>query len=116
MYDPEAVYVTPFETQVYESQTVSLVIIPVRGVIVKFNVSVCVHPAAFNEVAVYVPDVVEVVRFTTHVYVPQAVSLVLFDDLLLIVRFKVAVCVHPPAFNDVAVYVPLALYVVPFHV
>jgi hypothetical protein len=38
-----------------------------------------------------------------QVYVPDAEAVVVFDELLLIVKFNVDVCKQPAAFNDVAV-------------
>jgi len=49
------------------------------------------------------------------VYVSQAVIVEDVVDVVLIVKFNVDVKVQPAAFNEVAVYVPLAVYVVPFH-
>ena len=39
-----------------------------------------------------------------------------FVVLVLIVRFNVAVFIQPAAFNEVKVYIPLAVYDEPFHI
>jgi hypothetical protein len=58
--------------------------------------------------------VVYVTPLTDHVY-KQLVTLVGgFTELLFTVNDKIAVFVHPEAFNEVTVYVPEAVYVVPF--
>ena len=81
---------------------------------VKFNVAVFTQPAAFDDVYVYVPPAVYVTLFAAHVYELQAVCDVADDELLLIVKFNVALFTQPAAFNDVYVYVPPAVYVTPF--
>ena len=114
VYVPDAVYVTLFAAHVYESQAVSVEDDDVLLLIVKFNVAVFTQPAAFNDVYVYVPPAVYVTPFAAHVYESHEEALIDDDELLLTVKFNVAVFKQPEAFNDVYVYVPPAVYVAPF--
>jgi hypothetical protein len=71
--------------------------------IVRFNVEVCTQPAAFNDVEVYEPLALYVTPFADHVYESQATADDVDDELLLIVKFNVAVFTQPEAFNEVHV-------------
>jgi hypothetical protein len=106
-------YATPFAAHVYESQATSDKDDDELAFIVKFKFSVFKHPAAFNDVYVYAPLALYETPFAAHVYESQATSDKDEVELLLIVKFNVSVFKHPDAFNDVFVYVPLALYVTP---
>jgi hypothetical protein len=107
-------YVTPLHAQVYESHAVVDELDVTEVLIVKFNVSVFKQPDAFNDVFVYAPLALYVTPFAPHVYESQATSDIDDDELLLIVKFNVAVFKQPDAFNDVYVYVPPAVYETPF--
>ena len=98
----------------YESQATSDKDDDELLLIVKFNVSVFKHPDASNDVFVYVPPAVYVTPFAAQVYESHEEALIDDDELLLIVKFNVAVFTQPAAFNDVYVYTPLAVYVTPF--
>jgi hypothetical protein len=113
VYAPLAVYVTPFEAQVYEAGEVIVLEFVVLLFTVKFNVSVFKHPAAFNDVFVYEPPAVYVTPFADHVYESQEICDDEDAELLLIVKFNVSVFTQPAAFNDVYIYVPPAVYVTP---
>ena len=63
--------------------------------IVKFNVAVLSHPAAFVPSHVYVPEAVYVVPF--QLYVSQAVCVLVLVVLLLIVTVKVCTLSQPAA-------------------
>jgi len=52
VYVPLVVYVVPFADHVYESQAMALCKLDVAVLIVKFNVAIESHPAAFVSVAV----------------------------------------------------------------
>ena len=113
VYAPLALYETPFAAHVYESQATSDKDEVELLLIVKFNVSVFKHPDAFNDVFVYVPLALYVTPFAPHEYESHEEALIDDDELLLIVKFNVAVFKQPAAFNDVCIYVPPAVYVTP---
>jgi hypothetical protein len=113
VYAPLALYATPFAAHVYESHEVCVEVDVELLLIVKFNVSVFKHPAAFNDVFVYAPLALYVTPFAPQVYESQDEAFIDDDELLLIVKFNVAVFTQPAAFNDVFVYAPLAVYVTP---
>jgi len=75
---------------------------------------VCTQPEAFNDVFVYVPLAVYVIPFAGHVYELHVVWDIDDAVLFIIIKFKVAVFTQPAAFNDVFVYAPLTVYVLPF--
>ena len=114
VYAPLALYVTPLAPHEYESHEEALIDDDELLLIVKFNVAVFTQPAAFNDVDVYAPLALYETPFAAHVYESQATSDIDDDELLLIVKFNVAVFVQPDAFDDVYVYAPLALYETPF--
>jgi len=114
VYAPLALYETPFAAHVYESHEEALIDDDELLLTVKFNVAVFVQPDAFDDVYVYAPLALYVIPFAAHVYESQATSDNDEVELLLIVKFNVAVFKHPDAFNDVFVYVPPAVYVTPF--
>ena len=114
VYVPLVVYVVALADQVYELHAVTVSDPEVELLIVRFNVAIESHPAAFVNVAVYVPLVVYVVAFADQVYELHAVTVSEPEVELLIVRFNVAIESHPAAFVNVAVYVPLVVYVVAF--
>ena len=89
VYEPLVVYVMPFADQVYELQAVSLTEDMVPVSMVKSNVTVLVHPAAFNDVAVYAPLNVYDIPFRGHVYASQAVADTLDEVLWSIVNTNV---------------------------
>jgi hypothetical protein len=83
---------------------------------VTFNVATESQPAALVNVFVYVPLVVYVTPF--HTYDPHTGAGEVVDVVdFLIVKFNVATESHPTAFPlvNVFVYVPLDVYVTPFH-
>ena len=65
--------------------------------IVRTKVSVWSQPEALVLTSVYVPLDVYVWPLTDHVYVSQAVAVVVFDVLLLIVKLRVWVESQPDA-------------------
>jgi len=84
---------------------------------VKFNVTTESHPAALVPVQVAVLFE-ELYIVPCHSRLSHAVS-VSIDELgeqLLMVKIKVATLSQPAALVPVKVYVPLEVYVVPFHV
>ena len=116
VYVPLTVYVTLFAAHVYESHE-DVVRLPfvVLLLIVRFNVAVFTQPLAPIVVFVYTPEVVYVNPLAVQVYELQAVIEVDVFELLLMVNTNVAVFTQPAVFKVVYVYVPLAVYVVPFH-
>ena len=79
---------------------------------VKFNVAVESHPAAFVVLKVYVPLWVYVLPFQLY----ESHDVMSVEDVVgcLMVKCSVAVESHPPAFVVLKVYVPLWVYVLPF--
>jgi hypothetical protein len=114
VYEPEFEYVIEFADHVYElhavtdSEPVELLLT------VKFNIAIESHPAAFVNVAVYEPEFVYVIEFADHVYELHAVTDSEPVELLLTVKFNVAIESHPAAFVNVAVYEPEFEYVIEF--
>ena len=67
VYVPEVVYVIEFAAHVYELQVMIDSDPDVLLLIVKFNVATESHPLAVVKFAVYVPEVVYVIKFADHV-------------------------------------------------
>jgi len=102
-------YVTPLHAHVYESHAVADELDVTEVLIVKFNVAVFTQPEAFNDVEVYAPLALYETPFAAHVYESHEVCDEDDVELLLTVKFNVAVFRQPAAFNDVYVYAPLEL-------
>jgi hypothetical protein len=74
--------------------------------IVKFNVAIESHPAAFVNVAVYEPLVVYRVELADHVYDPHAVTFSEPAEIPFIVTDTLLEFEHAPLVVYVTVYVP----------
>ena len=68
---------------------------------VKFKVAVYIQPELFNEVHVYIPDPVYVTLLHDQLYESQAVADSVDVELLLMIKFKVAVFTQAELFNVV---------------
>jgi hypothetical protein len=114
VYTPLEVYVLPFHK--YDPQVGGGVVNDVDDfLIVNVNVTVESQPAAFVPVHVFTPPVLYTVPF--HSNVSQAVSDTADEVGFLIVKFNVATESQPTALPlaNVFMYVPLVVYVTPFH-